>query len=326
MNRNSNSGSKELETRKLEKYYLKNIYSEVQEKLNLYKNKFEINLCDKCGLPYKVYEKHQCIEKNKQNNNVISDYLFSLNKQVEDEVDQIINENHNLFENNKIFIDNIIDKMSEEVKENLRLNTKNIQNSIIEKEESLNTLNKDINKLKNEVKELERTLELNEKINDNDIDNRFNNIKLIGEQKINEILIQYIHNKNIFLEKSNNVQNNIYDNELNKNNEEINKKCLNNKESSENQNNILIHKCNNCFKEINNNNVHNCFYSECKKKYCDECYSKNKNQVKANNISCSFFKCRQCKLDNICILSTRFCIDCGFRICSNCYNKTHNHN
>ena len=54
--------------------------------------------------------------------------------------------------------------------------------------------------------------------------------------------------------------------------------------------------------------MENCFYSECKHKFCIECYNKNKHQIRQNNQNCIFFICEHNGNNNNkhCIMTTLY--------------------
>jgi hypothetical protein len=90
--------------------------------------------------------------------------------------------------------------------------------------------------------------------------------------------------------------------------------CLNCSQKCNLCNNIKY--CSTCMK--------NCFYSECKHKFCIECYNKNKHQIRQNNQNCMFFICEHNGNNNNnkhCIMTTLYCPKCEKRICNECIKK-----
>jgi hypothetical protein len=60
-----------------------------------------------------------------------------------------------------------------------------------------------------------------------------------------------------------------------------------------------------------------CFYSECKNKFCPDCYKKNAHQQRNSNNNCAFFTCEVDKV-KACLMTSLFCVKCEKRLCNNC--------
>lgn len=73
--------------------------------------------------------------------------------------------------------------------------------------------------------------------------------------------------------------------------------------------------CNNCSKK--------CFHKLCDNYFCNNCFDKNKHQMRPENSNCRFYKCDSCLTDANCILITIYCPKCDRRVCRNCYHKDH---
>lgn len=60
-----------------------------------------------------------------------------------------------------------------------------------------------------------------------------------------------------------------------------------------------------------------CFYSECKNKFCPDCYKKNAHQQRGGANPCNFFTCDVHK-EKCCLMTTIFCGKCERRLCNTC--------
>lgn len=69
--------------------------------------------------------------------------------------------------------------------------------------------------------------------------------------------------------------------------------------------------------------VKKCFSSNCNNIFCNQCFERNKHQVRAEGTNCKFYKCDGCQIETNCIMSTVFCGKCNKRVCNRCFQTQH---
>lgn len=66
-----------------------------------------------------------------------------------------------------------------------------------------------------------------------------------------------------------------------------------------------------------------CFSDRCNNLFCPDCYRVNLHQVRNRNSDCKFTKCKDCDKSAICIMTSRHCGECSYRLCVTCYKSKH---
>lgn len=65
-----------------------------------------------------------------------------------------------------------------------------------------------------------------------------------------------------------------------------------------------------------------CYSNSCKNNFCSDCFLRNHYQARSSDINCKYFNC-ECQRKKVCIMSTIYCTTCDKRICSYCYSDQH---
>ncbi len=81
--------------------------------------------------------------------------------------------------------------------------------------------------------------------------------------------------------------------------------------------------CTICKINICNKCSSKCFSDKCLNFFCNNCYNRNKHQIRSSNLDCKFSRCKECTKVGFCLMSSINCEKCSKRTCVDCYESKH---